>query len=218
MAFSVLIASQAWAAPSIEIGLLLDSSGSMSGLINQTRNKVWKLMNELDKARKDGEVPEVKIGLYSYGNGTHPDAVKEIVKISGLTTDHDTLSEEFFKLQASGGSELAGTVVIQALSDLQFTEDADFKAIYLAGNETLKQGDITIEDAAKEAVDKDVLLNTILAQAIGDFNFPTRGGGHHCPRCLPNPGPVPAPLPNPGPFEDPIYPEELLYKLLQHYY
>lgn len=204
LGFSLLMSHQSWSAPTIEIGLLLDSSGSMSGLINQTRNKLWKLINALDYARKGGEVPIVKIGLYSYGNGKHVDAVDEIVKISDLTTNHDLLSADFFELKASGGREYAGQVIDQALTDLKWNENADFSSLYLAGNETLKQGKTSIEIAAEHAVSKGVILNTIFAQAFSKplvAKVPHSRNGR-----FPQTG-FPLPPTHNDPLEDPIFQE-----------
>jgi hypothetical protein len=152
------------AQPTIEIGLLLDSSGSMGGLINKTRNTLWEVLNILDEAKKDGEVPKVSLGLYSYGNGVNPDAKDEIVMISNLTSNLDELSNKFFELQASGSYELAGATISQAVKNFSWSNDGDFKALFLAGNETLMQGELTVEVAAKQAINGDIVLNTLYAQ------------------------------------------------------
>ncbi len=161
----LLTGINAWATPSIEVGILLDSSGSMSGLINKTRNTIWSLINSTEGVTKNGQVAELKIGLYSYGNGTHADAQNEIVLIANLTDDMDRFSTDFFDLQASGGSELAGTVVNLAVDNFNWSSSSEdsFKSLYLAGNETIYQGEQSIDDAAANAVANGVILNTIYA-------------------------------------------------------
>ncbi len=43
-------AEQVAAKPKIQIVVLLDTSSSMDGLINQARTQLWKMVNELGKA------------------------------------------------------------------------------------------------------------------------------------------------------------------------
>ena len=62
----------AFAKAKIQIAILLDSSNSMDGLIDQTRTQLWQIVNFLTKVTKDGEVPELEVALYHYGNDTLP--------------------------------------------------------------------------------------------------------------------------------------------------
>ena len=54
----------------VQIALLLDTSNSMDGLIDQARTQLWKVVNTFVDARRDGEVPFVVVALYDYGNNT----------------------------------------------------------------------------------------------------------------------------------------------------
>ena len=44
----------------VQIALLLDTSSSMDGLINQARSQVWKMVNELGRGPNDGRNPVEK--------------------------------------------------------------------------------------------------------------------------------------------------------------
>ncbi|MBK9013028.1 MAG: hypothetical protein IPM82_02505 [Saprospiraceae bacterium] len=48
---------------SIQVALLLDTSGSMDGLIEQAKSQLWKILNELNRMRKNGEVPDLEVAL-----------------------------------------------------------------------------------------------------------------------------------------------------------
>ena len=53
----------------IMIALLLDTSNSMDGLIEQAKSQLWKIVNEVAAAKSaDGKQPNIKIALYEYGN------------------------------------------------------------------------------------------------------------------------------------------------------
>src|SRR6188768_3999938 len=54
---------------SIMLALLLDTSNSMDGLIDQAKSQLWKIVNELAGAKcGNGERPKIRIALYEYGN------------------------------------------------------------------------------------------------------------------------------------------------------
>ena len=52
----------------IKVALLLDTSNSMDGLINQAKTQLWEIVNELSYAKCDDKNPNLKIALYEYGN------------------------------------------------------------------------------------------------------------------------------------------------------
>ena len=50
----------------IQIALLLDTSNSMDGLIDQAKSQLWTIVNELAKAKCDNTYAELQIALYEY--------------------------------------------------------------------------------------------------------------------------------------------------------
>ena len=62
------IESKIMAEPKIQIAILLDTSGSMDGLINQTREQLWGIVNTFATAKKEGKRPRLELALYQYGN------------------------------------------------------------------------------------------------------------------------------------------------------
>jgi hypothetical protein len=55
----------------IQIALLLDTSNSMDGLIDQAKTQLWKVVNTFIDAERDGEAPFVEVALYEYGNNSN---------------------------------------------------------------------------------------------------------------------------------------------------
>ncbi len=92
----------------IQVALILDTSGSMDGLIEQAKTKLWKIVNELATARKNGQLPNVQIALYHYGNDNISREAHYVKKLVPLSTDLDKISDELFKLTTNGGSEYCG--------------------------------------------------------------------------------------------------------------
>jgi hypothetical protein len=148
---------------SIMLALLLDTSNSMDGLIDQAKSQLWKIVNELSAAKcDDGSRPKIKIALYEYGNDGLPSSEGYIRQVSGLTDDLDVISEKLFALSTNGGNEFCGQVIKTSLNQLSWsTSMADLKMIFIAGNEPFTQGGISYRMACSAAKEKGVVVNTI---------------------------------------------------------
>ncbi len=148
--------------PLVQIALLLDTSGSMSGLIDQARAQLWKVVNELAVARREGVRPDLRIALYEYGNDGLPEKGHWIRQVSALTDDLDLVSEQLFALSTNGGSEYCGAVIERAVEDLAWSSSSeDLKLVFIAGNEPFTQGPIDFRASVKKAAEKGITVNTI---------------------------------------------------------
>jgi hypothetical protein len=148
---------------SIMLALLLDTSNSMDGLIDQAKSQLWKIVNELAAAKcDDGSRPEIKIALYEYGNDRLPSTEGYIRQVSPLTNDLDLISEKLFALSTNGGNEFCGHVIQTSLNQLDWSASAaDLRLIFIAGNEPFTQGGVSYYTACKVAQEKGVVVNTI---------------------------------------------------------
>ncbi len=170
MAFiPVGINSQQQEAPArIQVALLLDTSNSMDGLINQAKSQLWKIVNELALAKYDGKAPILEIALYQYGNTGLSSSDGYIQKISDFTTDLDIVSEKLFALGTNGGDEYCGWVIKDASNELKWSKsNSDLKMVFIAGNEPFDQGKVSFKSSCKEAIKDGIIINTIFC---GDMN------------------------------------------------
>lgn len=145
----------------IQIAILLDTSSSMDGLIDQAKTQLWKVVNTFIEAKRDGKAPFVEVALYEYGNNN---AVGNdwIRLVSPMTRDLDQLSRDLFALKTNGGEEYCGAVVQRALGDLAWdTRATTYKAIFIAGNEPFTQGRDDAHSVCKDALAKGIVVNTI---------------------------------------------------------
>ena len=148
--------------PLVQIAILLDTSGSMEGLIEQAKSQLWKICNEFIKARQDGVAPEVQVALYEYGKSSLKPETGWIRQIQPLTTDLDKISEELFALRTNGGDEYCGWVIRDAVNELAWSSATDvYKAIFIAGNEPFTQGPVNYAESCKAAITKGIVVNTI---------------------------------------------------------
>ncbi len=150
--------------PRIQLAILLDTSSSMSGLIDQTRNQLWQIVNEFSKAKRNGVSPALEVAVYEYGNNQLSAENGYVRQVSKLTGELDQVSEALFSLTTNGGDEYCGTVINTAVTELNWsTSDNDIKSIFIAGNEPFTQGPITFSKAISAARSKGITVNTIHA-------------------------------------------------------
>lgn len=148
--------------PKIQLAILLDTSGSMDGLIDQARSQLWRVVNTFAKAKQDGVAPLLEVALYEYGNDGIAADEGHVRQVMALTTDLDKVSEKLFALRTNGGSEYCGTVIQKAVNGLQWsTHGDDYRAIFIAGNEPFTQGSVSHVDACKLSIGKGIMVNTI---------------------------------------------------------
>jgi len=146
----------------IKVALLLDTSNSMDGLIDQAKAQLWEIVNQLSFAKHGGANPDLSIALYEYGNDRLEASDGYIRKVLDFSQDLDMISEKLFSLTTNGGSEYCGAVIQQSLKDLRWgNEKDDLNLIFIAGNEAFTQGSISYLDATADANKKDVTVNTI---------------------------------------------------------
>lgn len=150
----------------IQLALLLDTSNSMDGLIEQAKSQLWNIVNELSRTDRAGESPNLKIALYEYGNSGLWHKTGYIKQVSPFTSDMDMISEKLFALSTNGGDEYCGQAIQTSLNQLRWTgSDNGLRLIYIAGNEPFSQGPIPYKQACQLAVNKDVVVNTIFCGA-----------------------------------------------------
>jgi hypothetical protein len=146
----------------VQVALLLDTSSSMDGLIDQAKTQLWKVVNTFSDARRDGEAPQVEVALYEYGNQNLSVENQWIRQVQPLTRDLDSLSKSLFSLKTNGGEEYCGAVIQRSLADLKWDETKDtYKVIFIAGNEPFTQGAIDARKACRDAWEKGIVVNTI---------------------------------------------------------
>ncbi|HEY4055337.1 MAG TPA: vWA domain-containing protein [Kofleriaceae bacterium] len=155
------------ATDTVQIALLLDTSSSMDGLINQARAQMWNMVSNMGQMTRvvNGKVRGVKVelALYEYGNDAQPASKGFIRQVTPFSSDLDSVSERLNALYTNGGEEYAGEAIKTAANELQWSKDPNaLRFIYIAGNESFDQGPITAAEAIKAAAAKDIDVQMIL--------------------------------------------------------
>ena len=146
----------------IQLAILLDTSNSMDGLINQARTQLWKIVNELATAKRNGQAPDLQVALYEYGKSSLSKDSGYLQQLVPLSDDLDKISEELFALKTQGGQEYCGQVIAAATKELKWSEsNEDLKLIFICGNEPFTQGELDYKKACSDAIAKGITVNTI---------------------------------------------------------
>ncbi|AUC78791.1 hypothetical protein CW736_04990 [Nonlabens sp. MB-3u-79] len=152
----------------IQIALLLDTSNSMDGLIDQAKTQLWDVVNKMSGAHCNEQQALLEIALYEYGNSRLNSEEGFVRQVLSFSTDLDLISKELFSLRTNGGEEYCGTVIGASLKQLEWKKGKnDLKMIFIAGNEGFNQGAVPFSSSIAQAIEKDVVVNTIFC---GDWN------------------------------------------------
>lgn len=150
--------------PKIQMAILLDTSGSMDGLIDQARSQLWQAVNEFSKAKRNGVTPILEVAVYEYGNDGLSAQRGYTRQVVGLTRDLEKVSEALFSLTTNGGQEYCGYAIQASVNELTWSRrDQDVKTIFIAGNEPFTQGSVSYMRAIAGAKAAGITVNTIHA-------------------------------------------------------
>jgi len=145
---------------SVDLALVLDTSGSMKSLLDAARAKLWETVNLLATAEPR---PRLRVALLSYGHKGY-DRDRGFVQIhTPLTEDLDFVSQQLFALTADGGVEYVGRALKTALDELEWNDSRDgLRVVIVAGNESAEQDPHTDNrSVSSDARREDIVVNTI---------------------------------------------------------
>src|SRR5436190_7416820 len=119
--------------PRVDVVFCIDRSGSMEGVIETAKQKVWSIVSEIAKSKP---TPILRIGLIGYGTADQD------IKFFPLTDDLDKAYESLVTFKVDmGGDEWVGWAVKQATERMEWAPEKDaLKIIFMVGNETAMQG------------------------------------------------------------------------------
>src|SRR5713226_3212098 len=84
--------------PQVEVVFCLDTTGSMGGLIEGAKQKIWAISNQIASGKP---VPELKIGLVAFRDKGD----EYVTKIIDLIDDLDAIHGHVKSFQAAGGGD-----------------------------------------------------------------------------------------------------------------
>lgn len=151
----------------VDIVIALDVSGSMSGLIESAKQRLWDVVNELGRAQPQ---PDLRIAIMTYGNPQYG-ADNGYVRIDlPFTSNLDAVNRTLFSFGTDGGDEYVARVIQKSVQELDWSQNDDaLRILFVAGNEQATQDpSISIPFAAQAAANAGIVVNTIYCGAEND--------------------------------------------------
>jgi Mg-chelatase subunit ChlD len=152
--------------PQVEVVFCLDTTGSMGGLIEAAKQKIWSISNQIASGKP---TPALKVGLVAYRD--KGDAY--ITQVFDLTDDLDAVYGNLKKFQAQGGGD-APEHVNQALFDAVHkikwgSDPRALRIVFLVGDAPPHMDytdDVKYPETCKKAAARGIIINSI--QCGGD--------------------------------------------------
>ena len=148
----------------IDLVICLDTSGSMTGLIDSARARLWDIVTSLSRARP---MPSLRVGLLTYGSPSRSTAAAGwVARQTDLTSDLDTVYAKMMSLTTVGGDEFVGWVLNDAVEKMSWSgEPSALRLVFVAGNESADQASEVFDfrRVAERARARGITINAIFA-------------------------------------------------------
>jgi Mg-chelatase subunit ChlD len=154
--------------PRIEVCFVLDTTASMSGLIEGAKQKIWSIANDMISAKP---TPELKIGLVGYRDRGDD----YVIRSFGLTDDIDAMYGRLSAFAAGGGGDTPESVneaLDEAINKMKWSADRDvLKIVFLVGDAPPHMDYANgpkYPDLCRAAAGKDIIINTVQCGGIAE--------------------------------------------------
>ena len=147
--------------PVVDVVFVLDSTGSMSGLIEGAKEKIWSIANSIVGQKPS---PAVRLGLFSYRDRKDDYVTRKF----DLTDDIDTVFKNLQTFKAGGGGDTPESVnqaLHEAVTQMTWSTAKDAtKIIFLVGDcppHMDYQDDIKYPVTCQKAAASAIIINTV---------------------------------------------------------
>lgn len=152
---------QAEVTPQVEVVFVLDTTGSMSGLIEGAKLKIWSIANQIVQGSPR---PDLKVGLVGYRDKGD----EYVTRVFDLSTDLDQVYADLMSFSAGGGGdgpEHVNRALHDAVNDVAWSTDGrTLRIMFLVGDappHTDYDDGYDYRTVCEAAVRNDIIVNTI---------------------------------------------------------
>lgn len=154
--------------PNVEVVFVLDTTGSMSGLIAGAKDKIWSIASSIAQAQP---APNVKMGLVGYRDRGD----QYITTRTELTDEIDAVYEKLMGFEAAGGGdgpESVNQALFEAIERFEWSDDpSTLKIVFLVGDAEPHMDyddDVKYQATCKLASERGIMINTIQCGMMGN--------------------------------------------------
>ena len=147
--------------PKVEVVFCLDTTGSMGGLIDGAKAKIWAICNQIAGGKP---TPDLRVGLVAYRDKGDD----YVTKVVDLTDDLDKIHAQLKTFTAGGGGdtpEHVNKALYDAVHEVKWSADKKtLKIIFLVGDAPPHmdyKDDVKYPETCKKAVEKGIIINAI---------------------------------------------------------
>jgi len=147
--------------PRIEVCFVLDTTSSMTGLIEGAKQKIWSIANQFISAKP---TPELKFGLVAFRDRGD----EYVVRTHALTDDIDTVYAKLREFRAEGGGDIPESVnegLDAAVREMKWSQDnRTLKIIFLVGDAPPHMdydNGPKYKDTCREALRRGIVINPV---------------------------------------------------------
>ncbi|MCB9251973.1 MAG: VWA domain-containing protein [Flavobacteriales bacterium] len=145
----------------IQLVFCLDATGSMGGLIDAAKQKIWSIASTLLQAKPE---PDLEIGMIFYRDRGDEFVTRRIL----FTKNLDSLYDGLMEIRATGGGDSPESVnqaLHEAVNLYQWSADTSvYKAIFLVGDcppHMDYKNDVKYPVTCRLAIQSDIVINTL---------------------------------------------------------
>ncbi|MES9972189.1 MAG: vWA domain-containing protein [Candidatus Thiodiazotropha sp.] len=149
--------------PKIEVVFALDTTGSMGGLIQAAKEKIWSIASTMAQAQP---APEIKMGLVAYRDRGD----SYVTQLVDLSEDLDSVYATLMDFRAEGGGdgpESVNQALHDAVNKISWSQDEGaYRVVFLVGDAPPHmdyQDDVKYPQTIKLANARGIVVNTIQA-------------------------------------------------------
>jgi hypothetical protein len=145
----------------LQIVFCLDLSGSTNGLINDMRDNLWHIINQVSFLQPK---PELSIGVVAFSRPSFKKENAYVKVLCDLTQDFDYLAAELSKIRPSieKGDQFVGAALKKSVFDISWSSDVSAKKIiYMVGNGNVADAKGDYLKACEEASERNIIVNAI---------------------------------------------------------
>src|SRR5690606_20429378 len=146
----------------------LDTTGSMSGLIDSAKEKIWSIATTMAQA---SPAPEISIGLVGYRDRGDD----YVTKVVDLSRDLDSMYATLMDFAADGGGdgpESVNQALDEAIHNMSWSQDpTSYKVAFLVGDAPPHmdyQDDGKYPEILQSAVARGIVVNTIQCGSMSE--------------------------------------------------
>ena len=155
-------ACKSQAATHVDLVFVLDTTGSMGGLIQGAKTKIWRIVNDVMQNQRCGA--DVRVGLIAYRDKEDEYVTRKV----RLNQDLDEVYAELMSFKAAGGGDEPEHVRLalhEAVNQMNWRPNSK-KVLFLVGDAPPKDSYIevpSVSHTAQKAKQKGIIINTLLA-------------------------------------------------------